>query len=89
MVTMQIPYDLEFVENRPLVAAKVVALQKQPTVWLGAGAPNRTRTSSTRCCSGCTGWCGAWKRRARTVVVDGAERQTVVAAAPRPPPSKN
>jgi hypothetical protein len=37
MVTMQIPYDLEFVENRPLVAAKVVALQKQPTVWLGAG----------------------------------------------------
>ena len=36
-VTMQIPYDLEFVENRPLVAAKVVALHKQPTVWLGAG----------------------------------------------------
>ena len=36
---MQIPYDLEFVENRPLVGAgaKAVALPKQPVVWLGAG----------------------------------------------------
>jgi len=34
---MQIPYDLEFVENRPLVGAKAVALPKEPTVWLGAG----------------------------------------------------
>jgi hypothetical protein len=34
---MQIPYDLEFVENRPLVVAKAVALPKQPAVWLGAG----------------------------------------------------
>ncbi|HEX4440514.1 MAG TPA: hypothetical protein VH854_10620 [Thermoanaerobaculia bacterium] len=34
---MQIPYDIEFVENRPLVVAKAVALQKPPSAWLGAG----------------------------------------------------
>ena len=34
---MQIPYDLEFVENRPLVGAKAVALPEPPPVWLGAG----------------------------------------------------
>ena len=34
---MQIPYDLEFVENRPLVRAKAVALPQPPPVWLGAG----------------------------------------------------
>ena len=34
---MQIPYDIEFVENRPLVVAKAIALQKPPTTWLGAG----------------------------------------------------
>jgi hypothetical protein len=34
---MQIPYDLEFVENRPLVPAKAVALPEPPPAWLGAG----------------------------------------------------
>src|SRR4051812_459697 len=38
-VTMQIPYDLEFVENRPVVGAKAIALPEHPAAWLGAGRP--------------------------------------------------
>jgi len=31
--TMQIPYDLEFVENRPAVAVHAVALYKPTSPW--------------------------------------------------------
>jgi hypothetical protein len=37
---MQIPYDLEFVENRPAIAARAVAL-REPIVALRAGRPGR------------------------------------------------
>ncbi len=30
---MQIPYDLEFVENRPAVAIRAVALNKPTSPW--------------------------------------------------------
>jgi hypothetical protein len=30
---MQIPYDLEFVENRPTVAVRAVALHQRPPAW--------------------------------------------------------
>ena len=30
---MQIPYDLEFVENRPTVNARAVALREPLTMW--------------------------------------------------------
>jgi hypothetical protein len=30
---MQIPYDLEFVENRPAVGARAVALRRPMTGW--------------------------------------------------------
>jgi hypothetical protein len=33
MITMQIPYDLEFVENRPTVQVRAVALREPFPVW--------------------------------------------------------
>jgi hypothetical protein len=30
---MQIPYDLEFVENRPTVAVRAVALRQPIAIW--------------------------------------------------------
>jgi hypothetical protein len=32
---MQIPYDLEFVENRPTVAVRSVALRQPMAAWRG------------------------------------------------------
>ena len=32
---MQIPYDLEFVENRPTVAIRAVALRQPTPAWRG------------------------------------------------------
>jgi hypothetical protein len=32
---MQIPYDLEFVENRPTVAVRAVALRQPMPAWRG------------------------------------------------------
>ena len=32
-LTMQIPYDLEFVENRPTVTARAVALREPLPLW--------------------------------------------------------
>lgn len=39
---MQIPYDLEFVENRPMVVARAVALHQPMTVWRSE-RPSRQR----------------------------------------------
>lgn len=39
---MQIPYDLEFVENRPLVTARTVAMQR-PFPGTRSGGPARER----------------------------------------------
>jgi hypothetical protein len=34
-VIMQIPYDLEFVQNRPTVAVRAVALRQPMQAWRG------------------------------------------------------
>ncbi|HTR03380.1 MAG TPA: hypothetical protein VMN82_09325 [Thermoanaerobaculia bacterium] len=38
---MQIPYELEFVENRPTVAARAVALPAPAPVWRARPAGHR------------------------------------------------
>jgi hypothetical protein len=38
---MQIPYDLEFVENRPVVGPRAVALRVPAPMWRGERAPEQ------------------------------------------------
>ncbi len=51
---MQIPYDLEFVENRPTVQVRAVAMDETYPFGRSRATLGRKATCSTRCSAGST-----------------------------------